>query len=428
MTMFTIIAEDKDDNTPFNPLNSLMSLVIFPPKFTKGHLNASFQSADLKSSTIYKSASINPFQYAPQNNCKLVQVAANKIKEERNKIKWRTVEKDRKQNSSLIEGVGRINLMEDVAMTCANICGMQIAIVDVLSVKPLLYQFANKLIKFIKIKKTKTWMRDNIDSLVHLPMVFMAKLYKFFQHLVLFSQNLINTNKIELAYTNLDSKNVTIAVKLVLKFLNKMQEHINNNLIPKDVPTFTKRFFTESTGCGFILVAKNDESKKMNATQPTALSVSGNGKCKSNSKEEEGKEKPRKEFSDKSLKMGLFHLKKGTPAAKALPHKSTLKDGVSVCLEFCCHKMKCNMPHQLCKDRKNYTNWKNVPSDNKVILLKHMDSTGLMWLNAETFEKHKIAIAPECIHLLGDANGPKQKKVRDLSRWIDHILLACATK
>jgi hypothetical protein len=86
MTMFTIKAEDEDDNNPFNPLNSLMSLVVSPPKFTKGHLNASFQSADLESSTIYKSASINPFQTPPQNNQNLVQAAANDIKVERSKI------------------------------------------------------------------------------------------------------------------------------------------------------------------------------------------------------------------------------------------------------------------------------------------------------------------------------------------------------
>jgi hypothetical protein len=126
--------------------------------------------------------------------------------------------------------------------------------------------------------------------------------------------------------------------------------------------------------------------------------------------------------------MGLFHLKKGTPAAKALPSKITLKDGISVCLDFCCHKRKCNMPHQLCKNGKYYTNWKIVPNDDKVILLKYMDSTGLMWLDTETFKKHKIMIAPEYIHLLGNANKPKQKKGRDLSRRIVHILLTCATK
>jgi hypothetical protein len=38
-----------------------------------------------------------------------------------------------------------------------------------------------------------------------------------------------------------------------------------------------------------------------------------------------------------------------------------------------------------------------------------MNTTGLMWLDAETFERHKITIAPEFTHLLDDATGPKQK-------------------
>jgi hypothetical protein len=54
-TTITIEPEDDDDDTPFNSLNSLMSLVLFPPKFTKAHLNPSFQSANIKTSSIYKS-------------------------------------------------------------------------------------------------------------------------------------------------------------------------------------------------------------------------------------------------------------------------------------------------------------------------------------------------------------------------------------
>jgi hypothetical protein len=74
----------------------------------------------------------------------------------------------------MIKGFGCINSMEDIAMTCTNICGMQIVIVDVVLAKPILYQFAIRLIKFIENKKATTWMRDNIDSLTHLPMIFMA--------------------------------------------------------------------------------------------------------------------------------------------------------------------------------------------------------------------------------------------------------------
>jgi hypothetical protein len=37
-----------------------------------------------------------------------------------------------------------------------------------------------------------------------------------------------------------------------------------------------------------------------------------------------------------------------------------------------------------------------------------MEKSGLMWLDAETFKKHEIVIAPEFAHLLGDATGPKK--------------------
>jgi hypothetical protein len=125
-----------------------------------------------------------------------------------------------------------------------------------------------------------------------------------------------------------------------------------------------------------------------------------------------GRKKSRKEFSGKSLKIGLFHVKKGTPASKALPNKSTLKDGVSVCMDFCCHEKKCNFNHFLCKNGKHYTYWKNVLDEDKVIFLNHMNTTGLMWLNAGTFKKHKITVAPEFACLLGDMTGPKQKATK----------------
>jgi hypothetical protein len=41
VTIFSTEPKDEDNNTPLNPLNRLMSLVVFPPKFIKGHLNGS---------------------------------------------------------------------------------------------------------------------------------------------------------------------------------------------------------------------------------------------------------------------------------------------------------------------------------------------------------------------------------------------------
>ena len=153
VTVFTSEPEDDDDDTAINPLNRLMSLFVFPQKFTKAHLNASFQSVDLETGTIYKSTSINPFHYTPQTNRVLVKAANSEMEEERNETNSKIVEKDRKQISSVIEGVGHITSMNDVTMTCANVCGVQLVIVDVSTSKPILYQFAWKLIKFIENKK-----------------------------------------------------------------------------------------------------------------------------------------------------------------------------------------------------------------------------------------------------------------------------------
>ncbi len=205
------------------------------------------------------------------------------MEEERNEINWRIAEKDRKQISSMIKGVSRVNSMEDIAMTCANICGIQLAIVNISTTKPILYQFTWKLIKFIENKKTKIWMRNNSDSIPHLPMVFMANIHQVFQHLALFSQNLINTNKIEVINDKFDTKKVITAIKLASKFINKMQEHINDDSIPKGIPEFAKSFSAEATEGGFAFVLKSNDAKKPNTTQ---LAKGMGGKHKPNDNEQ----------------------------------------------------------------------------------------------------------------------------------------------
>jgi hypothetical protein len=139
-TVFTTKTDDDDgDDTYLKPLNGLMSLSVFPPKITKVHLNARFQSIDLKVGFIYKSASIHPFHCAPQTNHAMMKVVSSELEEKQNKINWRINEKDEKQTTSIIKGVRQINLMEDVCMTCTNMCGEQLMIVDVLRSKALLY-------------------------------------------------------------------------------------------------------------------------------------------------------------------------------------------------------------------------------------------------------------------------------------------------
>jgi hypothetical protein len=105
-------------------------------------------------------------------------------------------------------------------------------------------------------------------------------------------------------------------------------------------------------------------------------------KAKKSGKEPRNK-KQKQETSDKSLKMGLFHTKKGASIATVLPKKGKLKE--NICLDFCSHDRKCDFPLLLCKNGKHYTTWKNVPNKDKAVLLTHMDGKKKMWLDSETF-------------------------------------------
>ncbi len=138
----------------------------------------------------------------------------------------------------------------------------------------------------------------------------------------MFSQNSINTNKIETGDDKFKMKQVSFEVKLASNFFAKMQEHIDDNSIPKDVPAFAKGFFVETTGGGFVPAPLAAEAAKPAANQPA--DANGGGKRKGNGEAEQQAEgqKKKRNTSDKSLKMGLFHLKKGTPASKALSEKS----------------------------------------------------------------------------------------------------------
>ncbi len=105
--------------------------------------------------------------------------------------------------------------------------------------------------------------------------------------------------------------------------------------------------------------------------------------------------------------MGLFHMEKGATVATALPKKGKLKE--DICMDFYCHDKKCNFPYLLCRNGKHYTAWKNVLNEDKAVLLTHMDEKKKMWLDAKTFARHNVTIAPEFSHLLGDALSPKQR-------------------
>ena len=96
-------------------------------------------------------------------------------------------------------------------------------------------------------------MHNNKDKIAHLPMVFMGKIHQLFQYLTSFSQNSINTNKVELGDLDLETKQITIAVKFASKFITKMLEHIDTNSIPQNIPAFAKSLFVEAPMEGFAI-------------------------------------------------------------------------------------------------------------------------------------------------------------------------------
>ncbi len=206
----------------------------------------------------------------------------------------------------------------------------------------------------------------NVQQLAHLPMLFMAKLYQFFQNLALFSQNSINTNLVEHGATGnkLNIRNVSIAIKFAVKFWKKMNDHIKDNTVPKEIPSFARTMFVEPASG--ILAAALVAVDKSAATSTISIGA----KCKKYGNEP-SKKKQKRETSDKSLKMGLFHMEKGATVATALPENGKLKE--DICMDFCCHDKKCNFPHLLCRNDKHYTTWKNIPDKDKAVLLTHMD-------------------------------------------------------
>ncbi len=161
-------------------------------------------------------------------------------------------------------------------------------------------------------------------------------------HLANFSQNSLNTDKVELGDSDFDTRLVKTGVRLGAKFINKMIKHVKDNLVPKEILKFAKSLFVEQTTGGIITLAatntnaKNQKGTAISGAVVSGTAVSGESNKRKSNENEPGKKKSRKEFSDKSLKMGLFHTKKGTPATKALPKKGKLKD--EIYLDFCVHE------------------------------------------------------------------------------------------
>ncbi len=130
-------------------------------------------------------------------------------------------------------------------------------------------------------------------------------------------------------------------MKLAAKFINKMVKHIDNNSVPRRSQLLPRTCLSNILQNVSPSQFPIPNQKKQPSTQLAASGDAGKHKANVN---KHGQKKQRKEFSGKSLNMGLFHVKKGTPTAKALPSKSKLKDGQGICHDFCLHEKSVPSP------------------------------------------------------------------------------------
>jgi hypothetical protein len=177
--------------------------------------------------------------------------------------------------------------------------------------------------------------------------------------------------------------------------------HILEGSYPDTVPAFTPRDANPSIPKGMNLTATTEvagtivEKSKVDASPPSTPA------CKRTSK----KQKQKKGAGSKDFtKAGLFHCKEGTPVTEFFPADLTKK----YCSFFCFHNKKCSKPHQAC-DFDHVGRWDKVLPDDQSKIVKHCHAGKgkKVWLDADTFTKHKVTIPDKFAYLLRDLEGPK---------------------
>ena len=334
-TIFNEVPDNKIDQ--LNPLFSHMSMTHFDKKFATGILNARFQYTDLDGATAYESTEINIFHFGPQSDASLVNAARIRDANARNEIEFKIHESQRTKMNSTIEGIGRVNNIEDVVKVCANFCAVMRAIVDIEQGKPFLYSLMVKMILVIQHPDFQRWRTNNKKSLEHLHFNFMHKLHQVFTKLASFSSNSKNTHAIKhnVERPEFHLKDINSAIKLASTFFEKMQENIDNKTTTGlDLPAFANVLVTAPP-----LAAKRsqhpnvgDETNNHRNHQNYQLNQ-GNDQNFCNNQDFDGGNKRTKKERPPRTNLGLFHAKPGTNKDFSLGSKENPLATNSVCRE-----------------------------------------------------------------------------------------------
>jgi hypothetical protein len=306
----------------------------------------------------------------------------------KNKREFDFIETHHKVLKTTIEGLGKITSMDCIVKICANVCCVITAFFNIRPGNPV------------------RWHAEARGDVPQLPYIFLNMLHKVLTQLAVFSTNAVNNNLVEHGDngSKLVVTPVTNIVKFASRFFDKMDNHILEGSVPDSVPNFTPRDANPKHQAMSVTAATIGTTTVSNGAgklKPKALPPETPARERTSNKQ---KLKPAAGARD-FTKAGLFCCKEGTPILELFPADLSKK----YCSFFCFHDKKCTKPNQAC-DFDHTGRWDKIPVDDQANILAHCHAThgAKVWLNAETFTKHKATVPDDFVYLLGDAKGAKR--------------------
>ena len=399
LTVFTTAPDTIEAR--FSPLFSKLSMEFFPKNLVTSWLNANFQKSNLDSLS-FETNAITVLSFVSQNDTERLTAVRLLEENEKNERSYDFLDVHKTKAKATIEGLGRIEGIDCIVKICANICGFIRSFFDIEKGKrPIIYDLCVKTIDCITHQEFNRWHAVNAKQLAHLPYIFLNMMQHVFVQQAKFAANTLNTNKIEVhgPTVALVTKQVDVSIKYLARFFKKMDDHVAEDTVPTAVPRFTPHHAKPG------IMGALEES-----VANTAIEAGNKKKAEDSPPGTPTREKKAKKARLKptgaadQTKKGMFHGKKGVSPSDLFP--TGLES--APCAFFCFQDKKCTKPKSTCP-RPHVTSWKNIKPGDQPKILKHFANTGNGWLDAETFKRHEVEIAPEFAYLLGDANGPKEK-------------------
>jgi hypothetical protein len=295
--------------------------------------------------------------------------------------------------------------MECIVKICTNVCCVVTALFDIDGSNPvlLLHSMCIKTIDFVKSLDFIQWHAIVHACFPQLPFIFSNKLLQVLSQLAIYSTNTVNINLVECGDNGANVSTVQLLkiAKLVARFFEQMENHILEGSYPDTVPAFTPRDANPNHKVPSVILATNVEERPSAEKTKTDVSPPGTPTCKRTSKRQ--KLKPGAGSKD-FTKAGLFCCKEGTPIAELSPTNLLNK----YCSFFCYHDKKCPKPKQSC-NFEHVDKWGKIPANDQTKILEHCHASGgKIWLDVDTFAKHRVTNIPgKFAYFLGDAKGPK---------------------